>query len=117
VKLEAKSKLVGRSEDQIVLRASGANVLLSSEAKVEGSAIKLNQPSSESDSESSEEAKIATVELVDDQGNPVPYHRYVVRLESGEERSGLLDKDGKAEIELEGAAEIVFPGFGSIESG
>ena len=40
----------------------------------------------------------------------------VLVLGSGDERSGFLDQDGKAEIELDEAATVRFPGLVDLES-
>ena len=46
----------------------------------------------------------------------IPYQRYVLVLGSGQERSGFLDKDRKAEVELDEDATIRFPGLVDVES-
>jgi type VI secretion system secreted protein VgrG len=115
VKLKAKGKIVGLSDDKILWKSSGASVSLTAEAKIDGSQIKLKSPDSESISEQESEAQVTTIELVDDQGHPMAHQRYVILFGDGQERSGLLDADGKAEVELDASAEILFPGLVSVE--
>ncbi len=116
VKIKAKSLIQGLSEDKIVLRSSGASVSLTADARIDGSSIKLKSPESASDADPTARTQVTKIELVDPDGAPIPHQRYVVVLGSGEERSGLLDQDGKADLELDEAATIRFPDLVSLET-
>lgn len=49
--------------------------------------------------------------LLDENGAPVPYEPYLVKLPSGRVLRGALDADGRARVETgdEGAAHVIFP--------
>ncbi len=50
------------------------------------------------------------IELKDDQGNPIPYERFEVKLPNGRVRRGSLDRNGLAHIASPpGECEITFP--------
>jgi predicted amidohydrolase YtcJ len=50
-----------------------------------------------------------TIEVSDESGGALGGKRFIVRNKDKSERSGVLDKDGKAEIFLDASAEIFFP--------
>jgi hypothetical protein len=54
------------------------------------------------------------IELVDEQGAPVPGAAYVVKTPGGEEVTGILDGNGKARLTglKSGSCEVRFPGHG-----
>jgi type VI secretion system secreted protein VgrG len=116
VKIKAKSAIQGLSEDKIVLKSSGASVSLTGDAKIDGDNVKLKSAADASDPDQTANTQTTTIELVDHDGNPIPYQRYVLVMGNGDERSGTLDQDGKAEIELDEAATIRFPGLVEVES-
>jgi type VI secretion system secreted protein VgrG len=116
VKVKARSKILGLSDDKILFKASGASVRLDADARIDGSQVKLKSPDSASDAASDRHLEPTKIELVDDHGDPIPHQRYLVVLGNGEERSGLLDEHGKAEIELDESAQITFPGLSSVET-
>ncbi|MFO0547825.1 MAG: type VI secretion system tip protein TssI/VgrG [Polyangiaceae bacterium] len=98
----------------IVLASSGASVGLSSEAQIDGSKILLNSPDSASDSVKPDKPKLTTIELKDQKGKPIPNQRFRVELADGTARTGKLNEEGRAEIALEGSAEIVFPDLSEV---
>ena len=114
VKIKAKSQILGLSDDKVFLKGSSATVSLAAEAKIDGDKVKLKSADSASDSSSDPTKQPTTITLVDENGDPIPFQRYVYTVD-GAERSGLLDKDGKAEVELDVAAKITFPGLASAE--
>jgi hypothetical protein len=68
----------------------------------------------EGEGERAEEAEEKTwiaIELLDDQGEPVPFERYRLRLPDGTIREGRLDANGRARADgIEpGTAEVSFP--------
>ncbi|MBI4955354.1 MAG: type VI secretion system tip protein VgrG [Myxococcales bacterium] len=92
------------------LLASGSgSVAVDSEVTVQASQIRLRSGSGESDSIESEQTELTIVELRDQDGRPVGRERFRLELADGTVRTGHLDADGRAELRLDGAAEIVFP--------
>ena len=51
---------------------------------------------------------LTTVQLVDEDGTPARRRRYVI-VEGKSERSGVLNDQGEAELELDNDAQIFFP--------
>ena len=49
------------------------------------------------------------IQLKDQNGAPLAYQRFVVRLDDGSEYSGILDGEGKSEMTLDGSGKISFP--------
>lgn len=96
-----------------LIRGSGAGIALSSEASIDGSQVLLNSPSSASDSVEQDEQTPTVIELKDQHGNPVPRARYRIEFDDGA-TTGMLDDDGRAEIIIEGNAQITFPDFGEV---
>ena len=115
VKIKAKSKIQALSEDAIVLKSSGASVGLTADAKIDGGSVKLKSSSDASDPDATADAQTTTLELKDHDGHPIPHQRYVIVMGNGDERSGMLDEDGKAEIELDASATVRFPGLVEVE--
>ncbi len=115
VRLHAKAKALVFSDDKVLLKSSGATVSLTADAKIDGAAVKLKSPDSESDSGSQAAVKRTKIELKDQAGQPLAYQRFLVLLEDGSERGGMLDRNGKAEMVIEGAAEIVFLDLANVE--
>ena len=54
--------------------------------------------------------EVSKIELVDQDGNPIPYQRFLLRLRDGSEYSGFLDEDGKVEVDVKSSGEVFFPG-------
>jgi type VI secretion system secreted protein VgrG len=121
---EDKAKIVARDEavlqaNALHLRGQGASVDLTDAAEVRGSQVRLGRGGSGSDSiEAPRRARKTKIELTDQDGRPLAGQRFVLRLESGEERVGVVDDQGKAELEIQGggAATIVFPDVGALEA-
>ncbi|MBK8940823.1 MAG: type VI secretion system tip protein VgrG [Polyangiaceae bacterium] len=103
------------SDDAIILKSCGASLGLKSEAKLDGSRVLLNSPEQASDDIQVSAPELTTLELVDDDGNPVPYQRYRVRLDSGGEIMGFLDDHGRAKLELSEAGQVSFPELSEVE--
>ncbi len=97
--------------DKAIFKASGASLGLSSEAKLDGSKILLNSPSDAEDTVEETRIEPTVLELCDDAGDPIPNHPYRVIFADGREIAGALDAEGRAELELEEDAEVVFPGL------
>lgn len=108
-KTKVKSQFQVVSDDSVVLKSSKASVLLKSEAKIDGSRVLLNSPANASDTIVVTSPQLTTVELVDQDENPVPYQRFRIELDDGSEVAGFLDADGKAEVDVQGQGQIFFP--------
>jgi type VI secretion system secreted protein VgrG len=111
IKLVAKSAVTAMA-DVVSLHGSGGNLKLDADARLDGGTVKLASPTSESGEEDEAPPEPTKLELVDPEGHPLAGARYVLVMADGAERSGVLDADGKAEVVLEGVAEITFPGLG-----
>ncbi len=116
LRAQAESKIQAVADD-VVLKASGAALGLSSEAAVEGARILLNSPQQATDSVEPSSALPTVVELVDDEGRPIPDQPYRIVLDSGSELCGTLDEEGRAVLDLEGGGEIHFPGLRDVATG
>ncbi|MFO0554317.1 MAG: type VI secretion system tip protein TssI/VgrG [Polyangiaceae bacterium] len=115
-KLKVKSKLQVVSEDAIKLVSSGASVTLTSGAKVAGSFVKLSSSAdSASDSVDSSNVETTTIELVDQDGEPIPYQRYRIDLDDGSAFIGYLNHEGRAVVHLEGSGRVSFPDLRKTE--
>ncbi|MFO0619518.1 MAG: type VI secretion system tip protein TssI/VgrG [Polyangiaceae bacterium] len=108
-KLKVKQTFQVVSEDQIALVSSGASLGLKSEAKLDGSQVLLNSPTAASDTIQASEPQKTKIELVDRDGAPIPYQRFVIELEGGGTYVGYLDEEGKAEVDVEGSGHVTFP--------
>jgi hypothetical protein len=115
VKSKVSSKFQVMSDSDIVLKSSGASLGLDADAKVSGSSIKLGSSTDASDDESNDDPQPAKITLTDQDGNPVPYQRYVVTVDGGQEVTGFLDHEGKATIPIEDSGELSFPDLAHVE--
>jgi hypothetical protein len=93
----------------VTLAGSGASVALDTNATVQGTTVKLGSGSGGS-SVSTPSTK-TTLVLVDDYGRPLPNQRVIVRTggENGEERTLVLDADGRLEIDGTDSFDVFFP--------
>lgn len=114
-RLQADDALQGVA-NTVAMKSSGAALGLSSEASLDGSRVLLNSPGSAEDSIEDEVVEPTIIELTDDDGQPLAGHPYRIVLADGAELSGVLDEDGRAEIEIDGDAEIFFPGLIDVEA-
>lgn len=100
--------------ETVAMVSAGAAVALGDEARVDGSRILLNSPESASDELDTERTPPTTIVLCDDAGQPLAYQRYRIVMEDGSETSGMLDRDGRAVVELESGGTIYFPGVENV---
>jgi type VI secretion system secreted protein VgrG len=107
IKAKQEAQIVA---ERVLLKTPDASVSLAQDAQIDGRFILLNSPDAATDPIPEKSLKTTTIELVDQRGKPLAHQRYLAVLADGSEISGILDKDGKAEIEIEGAATITFPG-------
>lgn len=114
-KLKVKDLWQVVSDDKVVLKSSGASLGLGTEAKLDGSKVLLNSPEQASDTLQAHEPERTKIELVDQDGHPIPYQRFRIELGDGSHYTGFLDQDGKAEVDVDGSGEIVFPDLADVE--
>jgi len=98
----------------VLLKASGAALALSSEASVDGSRVLLNSPGDASDRIEPTNTEPTTVEITDQEGNPIPNQSFRI-LVGGREFGGATDGDGRAELDLTEGGEVEFPGLRGVE--
>ena len=115
--LRANETLVMDAPDQITMKSD--KVLMQSEsaflglgkvAKLKGELVKLNcddDPVDELDPP--EEPTLTVIQLNDEDGKPIPNQRFVLVLPDGSEKTGTLDEEGKAEIDVDDSGDIIFP--------
>jgi type VI secretion system secreted protein VgrG len=117
--IEAKArKTAAVKAETVLLRSSGARILLGKEVKIDGEAIKLNCTPKEGDDQFPEpNVEPTKIAITDKKGRPLPYQRYVVLVGDEETVGGIVDKEGKDEIVLEEGDAIVFPDLGDVKMG
>ena len=106
--LKSKDAQVTMS-DKLVMKTASASVVMDKEVQVDGSKILLNSPGNATDAPPKPPDPPTRVALTDQDGNPVPFQRFVAKLDDGTEVGGKTDKEGKAELELSSSGKIVFP--------
>ena len=82
---------------------------------LDGSQILLNSPQHAQDPVREQQVQTTVIELKDAQGRPIPNQPYRIVLGDGRERTGVLDEQGRAEIELDGDGEVFFPGVAELQ--
>ena len=102
--------------DKVFLKSESATMSMGKEVKLDGQKILLNSPDKAEDPEPKEPPKTSKIELADQDGRPLAHQRYLLVLDDGSEKSGVLDKDGKAEIQVEQSGKIYFPDLAKVES-
>jgi type VI secretion system secreted protein VgrG len=108
-KLYAKTNAI-TTADKIVLKSNGASLGLTSDAKLDGDSILLKSSSDASDSApDATTPQPTTIELKDQDGNPLPGQRFIVIKDDGSQQSGVLDDQGKVSLVLDGSAKVLFP--------
>jgi type VI secretion system secreted protein VgrG len=115
VRIRAKKDARIQAE-RVVLTTPDASVSLAKDAQIDGHRVLLNSPGSAIDPPPAKPVKPTTIALVDQRGKPMAHRRYMVTLADGSEVSGILDKNGKAEVEIEGAGTIAFPGLRGVKA-
>ena len=100
----------------VLLKSDGAAVGLTIEAAVDGSRVLLNSPQNASDQAEESSVQTTVIELMDQAGEPIANHPYRIVLGSGEEISGTLDADGRAELILEEEGDVFFPGLPDVRA-
>jgi type VI secretion system secreted protein VgrG len=92
----AATGAVALGGDTVNVTSSGASIVLDSNATVQGSAVKLKAGSGSSAQSSTTPPKVTTIELVDQNGNPLANRTVILRKggEGGDETTVVLDDKG-----------------------
>src|SRR5262249_17515185 len=106
--IRARSEAVVGAET-VTVKSSGAALQLDSEATVMGAMVKLKSGSLSLDDDPDDPVNVTTIELKDADGNPIRHQRFVIRRVDGSEQTGIRNHEGKAIVELDEDAEVVFP--------
>jgi type VI secretion system secreted protein VgrG len=109
IKLVSTTKLVGISETTVVKSTSGGVVHLTGDVKIDGDNVKLKSSADESDESESQQTQPTTIKMAHHDGTPMAGLRYILIMGDGSEISGVLDSEGKAVLDLEEEAEVIFP--------
>ena len=118
-----KEKVRLRSTGKAVISAESINILtdqaqvkLTEEVKITGAMVKLNPP--KADTETDEEpkpTKLTKLHLKDQEGRPLANQRFVIHFADNSEVAGVLDHEGRAELEVSGdEPRITFPGVSEV---
>lgn len=113
LKVESLAQVV--SDDAVVLRSSGASVALGGQAKIDGSQVLLNSPEQASDSIETSSLEPIHLELIDDDGAPIPHQRFRIELQGGGAVTGYLDHEGKAALVIPEGGQLTFPDLRGVE--
>ncbi|NUP12816.1 MAG: type VI secretion system tip protein VgrG [Polyangiaceae bacterium] len=109
---DGAAQLVSKS---LVIKTEDASMAMAKEVKLDGRRILLNAPSKATDRHKEPEPP-TRIELVDQDGNPLGGERYLITLDDGTERSGVLGKDGTIELELLNGGSIRFPDLPNVRA-
>lgn len=112
VRINASDLLSSRSS-AVLLSGSGASLgLADGAAKLCGGSVQLGtSPEAAAGLPDAEAVKRTNVALTDHDGNAVGHARFLVEFEDGAQLSGVTDAEGKASLEIDRAATVVFPDF------
>lgn len=108
VKVSAKGEAVVTAE-KILWKTPDASVSMKTDVQIDGKKILLNSPDMAKDPVPDTSPPPTKIQMKDQSGKPLSNQRFVITLGDGSEYSGILDKDGKTEMEFEGSGTIVFP--------
>ncbi len=100
---------------KVTVKSQGAALALDGEAKLSGAKVNLGTGSIPLDDAPDDPVKPTTIELVDEEGAPMAHQRFVIMMGDGSEQTGFLNREGKAVVELEGTARVVFPDLSGVE--
>jgi uncharacterized protein involved in type VI secretion and phage assembly len=109
VALKSKDKAKLTMGKEMALQTDGASMNMGQEVTLQGQKIHMKSPDPGSGDPDKDPDPPTKVELKDQDGNPVPYQRFVVKQDDGAEIGGKTDKDGKAEPDLKSGGKIIFP--------
>lgn len=76
----------------------------------------LNSPDKATDPPPKEPEPPTKIDLKDQDGVPLGYQRFLLKLDDGSDMSGVTDKDGKAELDLKTGGQASFPDASEADS-
>jgi len=114
--LSSDGQIVLKGED-VVAQSSGATLGLTSEASIEGARVLLNSPAQAEAPAEDRSNEPTVIELTDQRGEPIPNHPFRIIRSDGSEVSGAVDAEGRAEVDLDEDATIIFPGLRNPRGG
>jgi type VI secretion system secreted protein VgrG len=97
---------------QAVVAGEQGTLKLAADARLDGSVVKLNcdpEPPDPLKPPDYKPPELTQIELYDESGKPIARRRFVLRGGDGSERTGILDEQGKTEVDIDGPYEITFP--------
>jgi len=115
IRLSGKNLIQGNAKE-ILFKSDGAAIGLTSEAAIDGSQVLLNSPAEAQDQVEERTDEPTTIELVDQDGNPIANQRFRIVRGDGSSISGAVDAEGKATVFLDEDAQIEFEGVRDAES-
>jgi type VI secretion system secreted protein VgrG len=107
----AATGLLTLGGDSVKVTSSGASVVLDSNATVQGASVKLAGGSGASDQSNDKPPKVTTLEVKDQNGNPLANQRVILRKggEGGDEQTVVLDEKGKIILKGDDAYDVFVP--------
>ena len=117
-RIRSKGKAIVSAESINIL-TDGAQVKLSDDVKITGSSVKLNPPKTDSEKDDDPKPpKPTKLDLKDQDGRPLANQRFVIHMDDGSEIAGVLDHEGRCELEIEGGGEakVTFPEVSDVKS-
>ncbi|MFO0548357.1 MAG: type VI secretion system tip protein TssI/VgrG [Polyangiaceae bacterium] len=91
------------------LSGASARVRVDTQATIQGAQVQLRSGGGSATSQKPTERQMTVIELKDERGRPVPRERYRIEFADGTARTGHLDEDGRAELDLDQSGDVVFP--------
>jgi uncharacterized protein involved in type VI secretion and phage assembly len=95
-------------DEMVIVTSVSASMSLGKQARLDGGMVLLNSPDMATDEPPKPPEPPTKIEVVDQDGAPVAFQRFVAKLDDGAEVSGKTDEDGKAELDLQSSGKIVF---------
>jgi hypothetical protein len=118
LKLGSKKDAQFLVEKKLVLKSKeGGSLSMEKEVKVDGTQILLNSPEQAKDPPPKDPDPPTRGVFKDQDGKPLAYQRYLVKMDDGSEVSGMTDKDGKAEADLKSGGKVTFPDLSKARAG
>lgn len=116
MRITAKGETVLKAE-KFLLKTPDASLSMKTDVQLDGKKILLNSPDQAKDPVEDTAPPPTKIQMKDQSGKPLSNQRFVITLPDGSEYSGILDKDGRTEMEFEGSGKITFPDLASPSGG
>lgn len=108
VAIRAKEQVLVDTKE-IILKTPDTSIGMKKDVHIDGQKILLNSPDLATDPPKDTSPPPTKIVLKDKNGAPLAYQRFLVKLASGEELSGILDADGATELPIDAGGAISFP--------